>query len=392
MEQKPALLMLDDGTCFEGKACGACAEAEGEVIFTTGMAGYQETITDPSYYGQIVVFTAAHIGNYGSTPLDDEAARPVAAGAVFHDLFTSPASASVPHWRADNSFDHRLAKAGLTSIKDVDTRALTLHLREHGARPGIISALDLDKPSLLRRAQALPSMQGQDLAAKATCKQMYSYTPDKRPTPGLLFGQPGTAPGNLMHAEHQLRVAVVDFGVKRSILACLTRLNMVVTVFPAITSAKDILASNPDGVLLSNGPGDPEPCSYAVDAIRELLGRVPLFGICLGHQLLGRVLGGKTYKLPFGHHGVNHPVKDLDTGRVHITSQNHGFCVDPDSLPGNARVSHWNLNDDTLEGLVVTDVPAFSVQFHPEAAPGPTDAQGLFIRFRDLILQGGAHA
>jgi carbamoyl-phosphate synthase small subunit len=360
--------MLDDGACFEGQAFGARREASGEVVFTTAMAGYQETLSDPSYYGQIVAFTAAHLGNYGASSLDDESPRPYAAGAVFHDLFTAAEKGSFPHWRAEESLDAGLARQGVTAIAGVDTRALTLHLRDHGARGGVISALDLDRPSLLRRARAVPPMQGQNLAAQISCQERYEMPP-----------LPSDAP--------PLRVAVIDCGVKRSILLNLIRLGMAVSVWPASSSASDILASRPDGVLLPNGPGDPEPCVQLIAAIRHLVGRVPLFGICLGHQLLGLALGGRTYKLPFGHHGVNHPVLDLSTRRVLITSQNHGFCVDPDSLPARAEPSHWNLNDDTLEGLAVKDAPAFSVQFHPEAVPGPTEAGFLFSRFRDMILQ-----
>ncbi len=367
---KPALLMLDDGACFEGTACGACAEAAGEVVFTTGLAGWQETLTDPSYHGQIVAFTAAHVGNYGACHDDDEAPEPKAAGAIFHKFFLPPAWAGALPPRASESLDRRLARAGITGIHGLDTRALTLHLREHGARNGIVSALDLDRPSLLRRAKELPSMQGLDLAREVCCRHPHS------PEPAEAGGETA-AP----------RVAVMDFGVKASILRHLLRQGLRVTVWPGTTDAKTILASRPDGIFLSNGPGDPEPCDYAVAAIRSLLGRLPLFGICLGHQLLALALGGRTYKLPFGHHGVNQPVKDLQSGRVWITSQNHGFCVDPESLPAGASPSHWNLNDGTLEGLDAPEYRAFAVQFHPEAAPGPSDAACLFERFRDLILQ-----
>lgn len=383
MTAKPALLMLDDGTCFEGEACGACREAVGEVIFTTGMCGYQETLTDPSYYGQIVVFTAAHIGNYGATPLDDEAPRPRAGGAVFHDLFTAADEGRFPHWRASESFNARMAKDGITGIRGIDTRALTLHLRKHGSRNGIISAIDLDRASLLRRAQELPSMAGQDLARKATCQESYVFTPT---TPLPLVEGPGARRVEDMAASGKVfNVAVLDYGIKRSILLHLKSCGLNPTVWPAKSTAEEILASKPDGVMLSNGPGDPDPCDYAIRAVRELLGQVPLFGICLGHQLLGLAVGGKTYKMPFGHHGINHPVKDVNTGRVSITSQNHGFSVDPDSLPENMRPTHWNLNDQTLEGMASTSVPAFSVQYHPEAAPGTWDAYDLFDRFRAMI-------
>ncbi|MDR2825195.1 MAG: glutamine-hydrolyzing carbamoyl-phosphate synthase small subunit [Deltaproteobacteria bacterium] len=377
----PALLMLDDGACFEGNAVGDCTETSGEVVFTTGMCGYQETLTDPSYYGQIVVFTAAHIGNYGATPKDDEAPAPQsqkfgAAGVVFHDLFTLAENSAFPHWRAGSSLNAELAKSGLTGICNIDTRALTLHLRTHGSRNGIISALDLDRASLLRRAKALPSMAGLDLAQKVSCPQMYAFTPKAGDT------LPGGAkkPG-----QKTLNVAVLDYGAKRSIMLHLLHNDLQPTVWPAKTSAEDILATHPDGVMLTNGPGDPAPCTYAIATVQKLIGKVPLFGICLGHQLLGLATGGKTIKLHFGHHGMNHPVKDSDSGRVLITSQNHGFCVDPATLPPNVRTTHWNLNDNTLEGIALTDAPAFSVQFHPEATPGTWDACGLFEKFRKLI-------
>ncbi len=369
---KPALLMLDDGTCFEGQACGAAHETAGEVVFTTGMCGYQETLTDPSFHGQIITFTSAHVGNYGTSPQDNEASLPRAAGAVFHDLFNEEHT-NVPHWRATESLNTLLARAGIPGISGVDTRALTLHLRKRGTRNGVISALDLNRPSLLRRAKELPAMAGRDLAIHATCKEPYTFAD------GTYQAPPGPRP----------RVAVIDYGVKRSILLNLARQNMDIQVWPATVSARQILASGAHGVLLSNGPGDPEACTYAVKTIEGLLGRLPLFGICLGHQLLGLALGARAYKLPFGHHGANHPVKDLFSGQVHITSQNHGFCLHPASLPANVCPSHQNLNDETLEGLVATDLPAFSVQFHPEAAPGPSDARGLFKRFAQLIR---AHA
>ncbi|MDL2286131.1 glutamine-hydrolyzing carbamoyl-phosphate synthase small subunit [Desulfococcaceae bacterium OttesenSCG-928-F15] len=379
MTEQQALLILDDGTCFSGFACGKQTEAMGEVIFTTGMAGYQETLTDPSYHGQIVVFTAAHAGNYGACPHDDEAPLIQAGGAIFHDLFLpgdkgmgADKPAPFPHWRAEETLDFRLRRDGISGMYGVDTRALTLHLRKHGARNGIISALNLDKASLLRRARALPAMRGRDLTGAVSCAAPYEYGhgPENMPAP----------------YEEKLRVAVYDYGVKRSILDRLLMAGMAPTVWPAATPAETILASQPDGVLLSNGPGDPQACTHAVQEVRKLLGVLPLFGICLGHQILALALGGTTYKLPFGHHGVNHPVQDGLTGRVWITSQNHGFCVDPDSLPEHARPSHWNLNDHTLAGLTCDTCKAFSVQFHPEAGPGPHDAAELFLRFRKLML------
>ena len=375
MTHTPALLVLDDGTCVEGQARGARQEAFGEVVFTTAMAGYQETLSDPSYSGQIVAFTSVHIGNYGATSLDCQSPQGIpwsANGAIFHEFF-SPYDGSeteagpFPHWRAEEGLDEGLARAGVTAISGVDTRALTLHLREHGARNGIISALDLDRISLQRRAKALPSMQGRDLASKVTCAEPYVYGPAPQEE-GKIFS-----------------VAVYDFGVKRSILERLRAAGIAPTVWPALTPAETVLASKPDGVLFSNGPGDPAACGYAVKAAQAILGRVPIFGICLGHQILAQALGASTYKLKFGHHGANHPVKDMDTGRVCITSQNHGFCVDPESLPGNVRISHWNLNDDTLEGIACDELAAFAVQFHPEAAPGPNDAVPLFARFRELM-------
>ena len=380
MESKPALLMLDDGTCFEGMACGACAEAAGEAIFVTAMSGYQETLTDPSYHGQIVVFTAAHIGNYGVSPHDDEAPFFGASGVVFHSLFTAADSMPFPHWRAKGSLNAKLAGAGVSGICGVDTRALTLHLRRHGSRNALISATDLDRASLLRRVQGLPSMQGQNLVRHVTTPAPYSFSPKEYSL--------SASPAGKGISGRTLKIAVLDFGVKRSILQHLAQCAMQPEVWPATTSAETLLASKPDGVMLSNGPGDPEPCTHAINTVRQLVGRIPLFGICLGHQLLGLALGGKTYKLPFGHHGLNHPVKDIQTGRVSITSQNHGFCLDPDSLPPTITPTHWNLNDNTLEGMACTHAPAFSVQFHPEAAPGTWDACGLFERFRCMVESG----
>lgn len=360
--------MLEDGACFEGVACGAKREAMGEVVFATGMAGYQETLTDPSHHGQIVTFTAAHIGNYGATKLDDQSLLHGASGAVFHDMTPSH---GYSNWRAEESLDQKLARMGVTAIRNVDTRALTLHLREHGAKNGVISAVDLDKQSLLNRARELPAMTGLDLTLAVTCNKSYNYV------------------DNVAQADTPRRkrynVAVYDFGLRKALLDNLVKAGANPTVWPASTPVEDILQSNPHGVFLSSGPGDPSACGYAVTAVKKLLGRVPVFGVCFGHQILAMALGAKTYKLKFGHHGANHPVKDLDSGKVAITSQSHGFCVDPDTLPGSARVSHWNLNDETVEGLVADNLMAFSVQFHPEATPGPNDTLGLFSRFRNLM-------
>jgi carbamoyl-phosphate synthase small subunit len=398
--------MLDDGTCFEGLAVGACAEACGEFVFATAMCGYQEILSDPAHYGQIPVFTAAHIGNYGATPQDDEAtslyAAPAftpdatapelrhfgAAGAVFHDLFTEADALPFPHWRAKSSLNAELAERGITGISGVDTRALTLHLRTQGARNGIISALDLDRDSLLRRAKALPSMQGRDLAGMVGCQISYAFTPRGGDLLPLSYS-PGSAnpAGTIAGGPPQkpLNIALLDCGVKRSTLLHLTRNNLRPMLWPAKTPAAEILAAGADGFIIAGGPGDPAACGYAAETLRELLGRLPFFGLGLGHQLLGLALGAKTYKLPCGHHGPNHPVREVATGKVSITSQNHGFCLQADNLPARLRPTHWNLNDGTLEGMAVTDVPAFSVQYNPESAPGERDAFGLFASFRKLI-------
>jgi carbamoyl-phosphate synthase, small subunit len=369
MKDSQALLMLDDGTCFEGTARGACQEAFGEFIFTTSMAGYQEFLTDPALAGQIVVFTSAHMGNYGMTAEDDEAASVMAAGAVFHDLFI-PGSEVFPHWRAVESLDQRLKREGVTAISGVDTRSLAAHLREHGARNGIISALDPDRASLLRRARELPPMAGLDLVSRVTCREQYQ--PE----------MPGAKPND----GKELSVAVLDLGVKSSFLRRMQGLGMRVTVWPATTRAEDILATRPDGVFLSSGPGDPEPCHYAIACVKKLLGAAPIFGICLGGQILALALGAKTFKMKNGHRSSNHPVADIQSGNVWITSQNHGFCIDAQSLPGTMRPTRWNANDQTLAGFECTDLPAFAVQFHPETGLGAVDGTGVFEHFHTMMV------
>ena len=372
MKDIPAYLMLDDGTCFDGFALGAKQESVGEVVFATGMVGYQETVTDPSYYGQLVTFTAAHIGNYGATGQDDQSLFFGANGVIVHDM----TDATYSNWRAEQSLDEKLERMGITGIAGVDTRALTIHLREHGSRNGVISAVNRDKASLLRRAQGLPSMEGLDLARCVSTEESYIFTGTDVAGSESFSGR---------QKQKHYHVAVYDFGIKQAILENLAKSGITATVWPATTPVEEILSSNPHGVFLSNGPGDPAVCGYAIENVKKLVGKVPVFGICLGHQILAMALGAKTYKLKFGHHGINHPVKDMDSGRVLITSQNHGFCVDPNTLPAGVRVTHWNLNDNTVAGISADAAMAFSVQFHPEAAPGPNDARNLFARFRNLM-------
>ena len=359
MPLPPALLMLADGTSFPGWAVGALAEREtaGEVVFNTSMSGYQEIMTDPSYIGQLVNFTFPHIGNYGVNQEDDEAPTPRAAGLIANEL-----SPDLRHWKSQKSINNWLLEHGLGGISGVDTRALTLHLRKHGSQNGYLSATDLNPASLLEKARNLPSMQGLNLADQAGCREPYQ------------FAEGGSG-----------RVAVLDFGVKRSILTQLAEAGFGVQVWPGRASAEAILSSGATGVLLSNGPGDPAPCAQAIATVKALLGRIPLFGICLGHQILALALGGTTFKLPFGHRGANHPVRDEATGRISVTSQNHGFCVSPDNLPEGVIVTHTNANDRTVEGLACPARRAFSVQYHPEASPGPHDARYLFSEFRRLI-------
>ena len=362
----PALLALADGTVFRGFSIGAEASTSGEVVFNTAMSGYQEILTDPSYCRQIVTLTYPHIGNTGCNDEDWESRANFAAGLVIRDL---PIRAS--NWRMTDTLPDYLKKHGIVAIAGIDTRALTRVLREKGAQAGCILAGPQDEAKAIAEAKAFPGLAGMDLAKVVTVDSPYEWAEGEWSLTGF---QPVPEP--------RFHVVAYDFGVKRNILRMLAQRGCRVTVVPAQTPAAEVLAMNPDGIFLSNGPGDPEPCDYAIAAIREFLAcGVPTYGICLGHQLLALASGAKTLKMKFGHHGANHPVKDLDTQQVLITSQNHGFAVDPDSLPANLRPTHVSLFDGSLQGVARTDVPAFSFQGHPEASPGPHDVAYLFDRF-----------
>jgi carbamoyl-phosphate synthase small subunit len=367
-----AVLALADGKYFIGKALGAIGEVTGEVVFNTSMTGYQEILTDPSYHGEIVTMTYPQIGNYGVNPEDVESGRPFLSGFVVKEACPFPSN-----FRSEVSLDTYLKENNIVSIEGIDTRALVRHIRTVGAQTGIISSIDLEPESLIEKARKAPSIVGCDLVRQVTCDKPYQAME------GLWSLGEGYADAN--EIKSTCKVGAFDFGIKRNILRNLTSLGCDVTVVPALTSAKDVLALNPDGVFLSNGPGDPEPLDYAQQNIRDLIGKVPLFGICLGHQLLSIAAGGKTYKLKFGHRGGNQPVLDYKRQQVEITSQNHGFAVDENSLSDDIKVTHINLNDNTVEGIQLLSAPAFSVQYHPEASPGPHDAQYLFERFIDLM-------
>ena len=373
-----AILALEDGRIFRGKGYGAPVEAAGEVVFNTSLTGYQEIFTDPSYAGQIVVLTNPHIGNYGTTPSDAESARPFIEGLVTREF-----SQMSSNWRATEVADEYLERSGIPVIAEVDTRAVVRHLRTNGVMRGVIaSGENLDADALVAKARAIRKMEGTDLASVVTTKVAYKWDasePKNQTGDTLLPGADGATDGEPLH------VVAYDFGIKQNILRMLTRENCRVTVVPAKTTAEEALALEPDGVFFSNGPGDPEPLDYAIETVQKLKGKKPIFGICLGHQLFGLALGGSTYKLKFGHHGGNHPIKNMRTGKVEITAQNHNFNVDPESLPEDVERTHTNLNDQTLAGLRHKTDPMFSVQYHPEASPGPHDSHYLFRDFRRMM-------
>ena len=368
-----AILALEDGRIFRGEGYGATVECSGEVVFNTSLTGYQEIFTDPSYAGQIVVLTNPQIGNYGTNAADAESKHPYIEGLVVREF-----SVVSSNWRSEQVADEYLERYNVPVISEIDTRALVRHLRQNGVMRGVISSSEQDTSVLVAKARALRKMDGTDLASVVSTKQAYEWQ-----NPG---GDPLHPSSDTPAPDCDLHVVAYDYGIKQNILHMLGSHGCRVTVVPARTTADDVLALRPDGVFLSNGPGDPEPLTYANQTIRDLAGRTPIFGICLGHQLIGQALGGKTFKLKFGHHGGNHPVKQLSTGKVEITSQNHNYSVDADSLNGNeVDLTHINLNDQTLEGLRHRTMPILSVQYHPEASPGPHDSHYLFHDFRTMM-------
>ncbi len=356
---KKAKLVLQDGCSFEGDLIGCEGETIGEVCFNTGITGYQEILTDPSYCQQIVTMAAPHIGNYGVNNDDVESNKVQVSGLIIKDETLHPSN-----WRSQGSIGGYLVENSITGIKNVDTRAIVSHIRDKGAMNGIISSIDYDKDSLVKKIKNFPSMLGLDLAKEATCFKKYLYNTDKK-------------------TKHN--VAVIDFGIKKNILCLLKDFGCRLFVFPAGVTKKEIISEKPDGIFLSNGPGDPAAVNYAIQTVKSLLGYAPMFGICLGHQILALALGASTFKLKFGHRGINHPVKNIKSGKIEITSQNHGFAVDMRSLPNNINPTHMNLNDDTLAGFECTNYDLFSVQYHPESSPGPHDSRYLFDQFIQLM-------
>ncbi|HTB92919.1 MAG TPA: glutamine-hydrolyzing carbamoyl-phosphate synthase small subunit [Candidatus Sulfotelmatobacter sp.] len=382
VQHRPAILALEDGRIFNGRAAGAITRRGGEVVFNTSLTGYQEVFTDPSYAGQIVCLTYPHIGNVGANLDDEESPRPYIESLIVREF-----SQVTSNWRSAESAQLYLNRHKIPVIWDVDTRALVRHIRKMGALRGIVATDGTAADQLVYEAKQLPLMAGQELAGRVSCAKSYDWQKgsiDLVTSPWTeQMGESGASPDS-----KKFKVVAYDYGIKQNILRLLVDHHCDVTVVPANTSAEDVLSLRPNGVFLSNGPGDPEPITYAVENIRKLAGRVPVFGICLGHQLCGLALGGKTFKLKFGHHGSNHPVKNLLTSQVEITAQNHGFCVDPESLPSSdVEITHVNLNDHTNEGMRHKNLPLFSVQYHPEASPGPHDSHYLFTQFTDLMKE-----
>ena len=381
MTERPALLALEDGTTFRGTAWGANKTITGEACFNTGMTGYQEVLTDPSYHGQIVTMTAPQIGNTGVNEADEQSWRPWVAGFVVRDLSRVTSS-----WRSERSLDEYLKQKGIPGIAEVDTRRLTRHLRDRGAMRAALSTETTDVDELIDVARSSPDMVGRDLAREVSTAEPYEWTVEQSLTRAAAGYASGWEEGHRSEVTGpRYRMAALDFGIKRNILDLLVAGGFDVTVLPATTSAEALTSGDYDCVFLSNGPGDPEPVTYGIETVRSLVGRIPVFGICLGHQILGLALGARTFKLPFGHRGSNHPVEDLGTGRIEITCQNHGFAVAPESIDATAaELSHRNLNDGTVEGLAIPNV-AMSVQYHPESGPGPHDSRYLFGRARELV-------
>jgi carbamoyl-phosphate synthase small subunit len=379
-----AILALADGRIFEGTSFGAEGEGIGEVVFNTSMTGYQEILTDPSYEGQLVAMTYPEIGNVGVNPEDVESRKPFVNGFIVKNYTAQPSN-----WRAAQSLHEYMKAQGIVGIQGIDTRSLVRYLRDHGSQEGIISTLTDNVDELIAKAAASPGMVGKDLVREVSCDEAYDWNQGMwQLGGGYKTRDPAAAPKRKRKgtfASPAFFVAAYDYGIKYNILRNLCEVGCCVKVVPATMPAEDVLAMNPDGIFLSNGPGDPDAVPYAKENVRKLIGKKPVFGICLGHQILGLALGGKTYKLKFGHHGGNQPVMDLITRKVEITSQNHGFAVDADSLKGAVEVTHLNLNDNTVEGLAHRELPIFSVQYHPESSPGPHDANYLFKRFTDMM-------
>lgn len=376
LPRRRAILALADGTVFRGKAFGAAGETSGELVFNTSMTGYQEILTDPSYEGQLVAMTYPEIGNVGVNRADEEAGHPFVRGFVVRSYGHTPSN-----WRSESPLGDYLAEHHIVGIEGIDTRALVRHLREQGSQQAILSSTDLDDRRLIDRARAARETGPQDLVRRVTCREAYDWIEGSWRHDGYSSVQQVAARRN----HEPWRVVAYDFGIKRSILRRLVDVGCRVRVVPADTSARDVIGLQPDGVFLSNGPGDPDAVAGVPEEIAKLLGNVPTFGICLGHQMIAIAVGGRTYKLRFGHHGANHPVKDLASGRVEITAQNHGYAVDYESLRNRAAATHMNLNDETVEGLAIAGQPTFSVQYHPEASPGPHDGTHLFRQFVDLM-------